>query len=188
MIHKNTNNNRAITIMPSELQDLWISEVILKSLATALSDYPGISEYLPDSTEQLRWKTGDCARRPTVPLSPEALASLLVAIRQRISQNNDLLSCFGSFFLVIDGRGIKLLTKQYGSEETAFDALKRMVPALDWNYMQDRANGELYLDLGISFHPHKHYEPNGRSLEIENPSIILFSYGKIHQKRQRISL
>jgi hypothetical protein len=153
MIHKNTNNNRAITIMPHELQDLWISEVIFKCLATALSHYPGISEYLPDSTQQLRWKTGDRARRPTIALSPESLASLLVAIRQKISQNDDLLSCFGSHFFVIDARGIKLLSKQYGSGETAFEALQRMVPTLDWNYMLDRANGELYLDLGISFHP-----------------------------------
>jgi len=153
MIHKNTNNNRAITIMPHELQDLWISEVILKSLVTALSHYSGISEYLPDSTQQLRWKTGDRARRPTIPLSPQSLAALLVAIGQKISQNDDLLSCFGSFFLVIDARGIKLLSKQSGSGETALEALQRMVPTLDWSYMQDRANGELYLDLGISFHP-----------------------------------
>jgi hypothetical protein len=153
MIHKNTNNNRAITIIPYELQDLWMSEVILKSLATALSHYPGILEYLPDNTQQLRWKTGDRARRPTIPLSPQSLAALLTIIHQKISQNIDLLSCFGSFFLVIDGRGIKLLSKQSGLEETAFEALQRMVPTLDWSYMLDRANGELYLDLGISFHP-----------------------------------
>lgn len=153
MIHKNTNNNRAITIMPYELQDLWMSEVILKSLATALSDYPGMSEYLPGSTQQLRWKAGDRARRPTIALSPQSLASLLVAIRQNITHNDDLLSCFGSFFLVIDARGIKLLSKQHGSGETTLKALERMVPTLDWNYMLDRANGELYLDLGTSFHP-----------------------------------
>lgn len=159
MIHKNTNNNRAITIMPHELQDLWISEVIFKSLVTALSHYPGISEYLPDNTQQLRWKTGDRARRPTIALSPQSLASLLVAIRQKISQNDDLLSCFGSYFFVLDARGIKLLSKQYGSGETAFEALQRMVPTLDWHYMLDRANGELYLDLGISFHPINTLDP-----------------------------
>jgi hypothetical protein len=159
MIHKNTNNNRAITLIPHELQDLWISEVIFKALATALSDYPGISEYLPDSTQQLRWKTGDRARRPTIALAPESLASLLLAIRQIVSQNDDLLSCFGSSFLVLDARGIKLLSKQYGPGENTFQALQRMIPTLDWNYMLDRANGELYLDLGVSFHPINTIEP-----------------------------
>jgi hypothetical protein len=159
MIHKNSNNNRAITIMPHELQELWISEAILKALASALGHYPGVVEYLPHSTEQLRWKTGDRARRPTIALSPESLASLLAAISYAVSQNNDLLSCFGSFFFVLDARGIKLLSKQYGPGETAFQALQRIVPGLDWNYMLDRNNGELYLDLGVSFHPINTIEP-----------------------------
>ena len=158
MIHKNTNNNRAITIMPHQLQELWISEVIFKALATALSQYPGISEYLPHSIQQLRRKGGDRARHPTIPLAPDSLASLFVAIRQTVSQNDDLLSCFGSFFFVLDARGIKSLSKQYGPGENTFQALQRMVPTLDWNHMLDRANGELYLDLGVSFHP-KTIEP-----------------------------
>ena len=159
MIHKNGNNHRAITIMPHELQELWISEAILKALVSALDHYPGVVEYLPHSTEQLRWKTGDRARRPTIALSPESLASLLAAISYAVSQNNDLLSCFGSFFFVLDARGIKLLSKQYGPGETAFQALQRIVPGLDWNYMLDRNNGELYLDLGVSFHPINTTEP-----------------------------
>jgi hypothetical protein len=159
MIHKNTNNNRTITIMPQELQDLWFSEVMLKALASALNQYPGIGEYLPHSTEHLRWKTGDRARRPTIPLAPESLASLLTAIHYGVSENDDLLSCFGSFFFVLDARGIKLLSKQYKQGETAFQALQGVVPGLDWDYMQDRANGELYLDLGVSFHPTATTEP-----------------------------
>lgn len=159
MIHKNTNNNRAITILPHELQELWISETIFKALASALGHYHGVAEYLPHSTEQLRWKTGDRARRPTIPLAPQSLASLLVAIRHEVSQNDDLLSCFGSFFFVLDARGIKLLSKQCGPEETPFQALQRVVPGLDWNYMLDRTNGELYLDLGVSFHPTNTTEP-----------------------------
>ena len=144
--------------MPHQLQELWISEVIFKALATALSQYPGISEYLPHSIQQLCQKGGDRARCPTIPLAPDSLASLFVAIRQTVSQNDDLLSCFGSFFFVLDARGIKSLSKQYGPGENTFQALQRMVPTLDWNHMLDRANGELYLDLGVSFHP-KTIEP-----------------------------
>jgi hypothetical protein len=159
MTHKNSSNNRTITIMPHELQDLWFSEAFFKALALALGQYPGIEEYLPQSTEQIRWKTGDRARRPTIALAPESLASLLAAIHHAVSQNEDLLSRFGSFFFVLDARGIKLLSKQYRPEETAFQTLQRIVPGLDWNLMQDRTKGELYLDLGVSFHPVNTTEP-----------------------------
>lgn len=168
MIHKNTNNNRTITIMPQELRDLWFSEAMLKALASTLNQYPGIGEYLPHSTEHLRWKTGDRARRPTIPLAPESLASLLTAIQSSIFEKDDLLSRFGSFFFVLDARGIKLLSKQYGPGETAFQALQRMVPSLHWNYMQDRAKGELYLDLGVSFHPTATTEPMVGLWRLEN--------------------
>ena len=159
MIHKHHSNNRTITIMPHELQDLWISEAIFKALSSALDQYPGIEEYIPQSTEQLRWKTGDRARRPTIALAPESLHSLLTNIRDTVSRNGDLLSQFGSFFFVLDARGIKLLSKQYGPGESAFQALQRIVPGLDWTRMQERCNGELYLDLGVSFHPVNTMEP-----------------------------
>jgi hypothetical protein len=101
----------------------------------------------------------DHARRPTIALAPESLSSLLAAIHHEVSQNDDLLSHFGSFFFVLDARGIKLLSKQCGPGETAFQVLQRIVPSLDWDYMLDRANGELYLDLGVSFHPINTTEP-----------------------------
>jgi hypothetical protein len=159
MMHRHTGNHRTITIMPHELQDLWISEAIFKALPSALGRYQGIEEYIPHSTEQLRWKTGDRARRPTIALAPLSLKSLLATIHCTVSQNKDLLSQFGSFFFVLDARGIKLLSKQYGPGETAFQALQRIVPSLDWSYMQERSNGELYLDLGVSFHPVNTLEP-----------------------------
>jgi len=167
--------------MPQELKELWISEVILKALASALEHYPGIVEYLPHNTEQLRWKTGGHARRPTIALAQESLSSLLAAICQEISQNDDLLSCVGSFFFVLDARGIKLLSKQYGQGETVFQALQRIVPSLDWNYMLDRANGELYLDLGVSFHPINTTEPTVGLLATRKPPVLICTYGKIKQ-------
>jgi hypothetical protein len=94
MIHKNIYNHRAVTIMPLELQELWISEAIFKALASALNHYPGILEYLPQSTEQLHWRTGDRARHPTISLTPQSLASLLVAIRHEVSQNPRTMTFF----------------------------------------------------------------------------------------------
>ena len=159
MVHKNENNNRAITVMPHELQELWLSEAVFKALQASMDHYPGTSEYLPHSTEQLRWKVGGHSRQPTFPVSPSAIKSLLANISSKVTKNEDLLSRFGSFFFVLDARGIKTLTKQHKSDMNAFQILQTVVPSLDWDHMMDRKNGELYLDLGISFHPINTSEP-----------------------------
>jgi hypothetical protein len=159
MVHKNNNNNRAITVMPQELQDLWLSEAVFKALNASMDCYPGTSEYLPHSTEQLKWKSGGQGRQPTFPMSPSTISALLDNIRSVSKNNEDLLSRFGSFFFVLDARGIKTLTKQHISERNAFQTLQTLVPCLDWEHMMDSKNGELYLDLGVSFHPIDTSEP-----------------------------
>ena len=159
MIHKNYNNNRSITIIPHELKELWFSEAVFKALENSMGCYPGTSEYLPRSAEQLRWKAGGHSRQPTFPVSPSAIRSLLANIRSELNSNEDLLSRFGSFFLVLDARGIKTLTKQHNSDVNAFQMLQTVVPSLDWDHMTNRTNGELYLDLGVSFHPINTLEP-----------------------------
>lgn len=161
MVHKNNNNNRAITIMPHELQDLWISEAVYKALNASMDCFPGISEYLPRSMDQLGWKArSGHGRQPTFSVSSSAVTSLLGKIHSEVLDNNqDLLSRFGSFFFVLDSRGIKTLTKQHASETNVFEMLQTLVPSLAWDHMKDRTNGELYLDLGISFHPINTSEP-----------------------------
>jgi hypothetical protein len=160
MVHKNINNNRAITIMPSELQDLWISEAVYKALYATMDCFPGTSEYLPRSMDQLRKARSGHGRQPTFPVSPSAVTSLLANIHSEVLDNNqDLLSRFGSFFFVLDSRGIKTLTKQHTSEMNVFEMLQTLIPSLAWDHMKDRTNGELYLDLGISFHPINTSEP-----------------------------
>ena len=180
MVHKNKNNNRAITLMPHELQELWLSEAVFKALAASMDDYPGISEYLPHSAEQLRWKAGGHSRQPTFPVSPPAMTSLLANIRSNVATNEDLLSRFGSFFFVLDARGIKTLTKQHKSDMDAFQILKTVVPSLDWDHMMDRTNGELYLDLGVSFHPINTSKPMVGlwRLSCLRPSYALMGYSK----------
>ncbi|KIN94369.1 hypothetical protein M404DRAFT_35142 [Pisolithus tinctorius Marx 270] len=62
---------------------------------------------------------------------------------------------YGSFFFVLECKGIKLWTKTTlsGAVQTPVQALLHGLPALDWSHMVDRANGELLVDLGISIHP-----------------------------------
>ena len=156
MVHKHNGNNRWITLMPQELQELWLSEAVFKALDSSMGRYSGTSEYLPQSTDQLKYKAG---RQPTFPVSPCAISSLLANIRSLTKNNEDLLSRFGSSFFVLDARGIKTLTKQHISEKNAFQTLQTLVPSLDWVHMMDRKNGELYLDMGVSFHSINTSEP-----------------------------
>lgn len=185
MVHKNNNNNRAITIMPHELQELWLSEAVFKALTASMDHYPGTSEYLPHSVEQLRWKAGGhSSRQPTFPVSPLAINSLLANIRSKVARNEDLLSRFGSFFFVLDARGIKTLTKQHKSDMNAFQILQTVVPSLDWDHMMDRKNGELYLDLGVSFHPVDTPEPMVGLWRLSSlrPSYALMGHSKQNYK------
>ena len=181
MVHRNENNNRAITVMPQELRELWLSEAVFKALAASMDPYPGTSEYIPHSLEQVRWRTGGQIRQPTLPVSPSAIASLLASLHHEVSENNvDLLSRFGSFFFVLDARGIKMLSKQHTSGEDAFQVLRNLVPSLDWEYMLDRTKGELYLDLGTSFHPINVSEPMVGLWRLSNlrSSYALMGYSK----------
>jgi hypothetical protein len=153
MIKKNPSNGRMITLMPRDLQDLWLSDAIIPACRRVFENVPGSDEYLPGSLEQMRWKTGDHRRNSMIPLVPDSISALPRMLTQIIQDSHDLLGRFGSFFFVLDSRGIKLLTKQHKPGENAFSLLRNMVPHPDWDYMLDRENGELYLDLGISFHP-----------------------------------
>ncbi len=69
---------------------------------------------------------------------------------------------FGSFFFVLEVKGIKALTKEmisnHGGSTSAtlkyvLDNLRKELNSLDWNYMADRSRGELFVDLGITYHP-----------------------------------
>lgn len=69
---------------------------------------------------------------------------------------------FGSFFFVLEGKGIKALTKEIVSDhggsvlvtlEKVLDNLREELNCLNWDYMANRCNGELFVDLGITYHP-----------------------------------
>ncbi|KAG1761221.1 hypothetical protein EDD22DRAFT_847902 [Suillus occidentalis] len=66
------------------------------------------------------------------------------------------LSMFGSSFFVLEGKGIKFITKdsQRGRFQGPEEALLYNLPDLDWHYMMNRNHGELLVDVGISFTPH----------------------------------
>ncbi len=154
MIHKPQKGQRYATLLPPCVQDLWFDKVVIPSCTAVLKDFPGLSEYLPPSLQDMR-KRLDYKQKSIFIANPK---KIMDEIQSRIREGGKLLSCFGSLFLVADGRGMKFATKQcitQSSEDAAhpsFEQIKHSFPELDWERMLDRSYGELYLDIGISYH------------------------------------
>jgi hypothetical protein len=159
MVHKPQKARRYATLLPQSVQDLWYDEVIIPSCKAVIKDNSGLTEYLPSSLHDMR-KQLNYKQKSVFILNPR---KLMREIQSRIHKGGDLLSCFGSPFLVADSRGMKFATKQClyqgsnGATQPAIELIKGSFPQLDWERMLDRKHGELYLDIGISYHSdHRH--------------------------------
>jgi hypothetical protein len=155
MVHKPQKARRYATLLPQCVQDLWFDRVIIPACNTVLTTYPGLSEYLPPSLQDVRRRLGYKQKSILI----QGHNKLLQEVEKRICEGGELLSCFGSFFVVADGRGMKVATKQSvsqgissGDTHPTFEQIKISFPDLDWDRMLDRNHGELYLDVGISYH------------------------------------
>jgi len=156
MIHKRENGSRFSTLVPLCVQDLWYDKVIIPSCNKILTAQPGLSEYVPLSLGDIRKRT-QYKQRSIFVLEP---SRLMKEVQKRVIEGGELLSCFGSFFIVMDGRGMKVATKQCIGQGLAADqggptmeTIKQSFRFLDWDRMMDRQHGELYLDIGMSYHP-----------------------------------
>jgi hypothetical protein len=59
---------------------------------------------------------------------------------------------------VLENKGSKLFTKKVsstneGSLRGSLHDMMNEFPGLDWDYMSDHRTGELYVDVGVSYHP-----------------------------------
>ncbi|KAG1846660.1 hypothetical protein C8R48DRAFT_563549, partial [Suillus tomentosus] len=160
MIHQHPVNGRRITLMPKEVLDIFWDRVLLPSIGdcTDVSWAP----YLKHTLEEARYKArgrdgrkGGWGPPKTIPLSDDDFRDVQDRMEARIRDGGGELSMYGSLFFILEGKGIKLLTKdgQRGRFSGPEEALRRNLSDLDWPYMMDRRHGELLLDVGISFTP-----------------------------------
>ncbi|KAF8129371.1 hypothetical protein EV363DRAFT_1169043 [Boletus edulis] len=156
MMHKNPKTGRSATLIPSPVQIVWLTQVLLPAIkATAPQE---IREYSDFSYEEWKWKAtvnNQLRSSRTLTLDPTTIENLVHRMRLIISQSHDgYLAPFGSFFFIADIRGIKLNTVTVrGRSIDPLVTLYQEIPTLDWEYMMCRENGQLLLDLGISYHP-----------------------------------
>lgn len=161
MIHRNPLNGRRITLIPKEVLDIFWDRLLLPSIGdcTDVSWAP----YLKHTLEEARYKArggdgrkGGWGSLKTIPLSDDDFRDVQERMQARIRDGEGELSMYGSLFFILEGKGIKLLTKdgQRGRFSGPEEALRRNLSDLDWSYMMDRRHGELLVDVGISFTPH----------------------------------
>ncbi|KAG1785186.1 uncharacterized protein HD556DRAFT_1250275 [Suillus plorans] len=159
IIHKRTNSSLKATRIPLDVIDLFWNEVVLPSIS---QEAPNSSlPYVDTTVHEIRYKSRKGgsgqpgSQRPkATPVSKVAFERIQRSMRTRV-KDQAMLAPYGSFFFVLEGKGIKLWTKdgQDGRYDSPYEALKKNFTNLDWNYMMDRNHGELYLDIGISFNP-----------------------------------
>jgi len=159
MIHRVQGTKTMVTLIPKVVQELWFSEVIIPAAREWLNEFTGLDEYLPHSTEELHLRFGHQGGTKLIPLSLPILLPLQDTIHSRIKEQPDLLGRFGSFFFVVDSRGIKVLSKQHPTTKNIYEELCTQFPQLNWDSVMDRSCGVLFLDLGISYHPPVQEEP-----------------------------
>jgi hypothetical protein len=183
MIWKDGQVNRYKTLIPKEVQELWITEVIMPACKEVFSENPAISEYIPGSVQELHWKSGNRKHQSITFTSQDLITTLINAMKQKVQVNPALLGRYGSFFFAADARGIKLTTKQclqpkgHGQDSPELSSIFGAFEDLDWEYMLDRSHGELYLDLGISFHT-KH----------NTPLVGLWRLNKLHESYELMGM
>jgi hypothetical protein len=153
MIHRNEYSGFRVNKVPFEVQCFWLTGIVLPAIvAVAIA---GEEEYVNYNLDEWRWKAchhDAFTNVKTSAIIPSKLDRLQFVMRDIISKNYIDFGMFGSFFFVSDARGIKSLT--LGDDPYA--ALKREYSSMDWEYAMERKNGQLFLDLGISYHPKTH--------------------------------
>jgi hypothetical protein len=158
--HDDPISGKRVTIIPNDIEDTFWDRVLLPSIG----DCADISwqAYMKQSLHEARYKNkggpGATSGRRTskiIPLSNDDFIDVQARMHERIKDGQMELSMFGSCFFVLEGKGIKLITKdgQRGRFLGPEEALLRNLPDLDWHHMMDRRHGELLVDVGISFTP-----------------------------------
>jgi hypothetical protein len=158
MIHRDELSGHRVTNMPKHVLEYFWIHVLLPAIAENVDDAeaPYAALTLPEVQYKAR-KNGTRQRKPgrpkAIPFAPRVLQGIMKTMRQIIKEKPERLTLFGSFFFVVEAKGIKLWTKSRADQKKPIQSLMTEFPALDWDYMTDHRHGELVVDLGITFHP-----------------------------------
>ncbi|KAI9449509.1 hypothetical protein HD554DRAFT_2181041 [Boletus coccyginus] len=153
MIHRSPFTGRCMNMMPKGVLDPFWEEILLPAIGDRATE--SYAPYMSQTLEEVRYKQrGSFRSQKTLPLSNQAFLEVQDSMKALIKECTDH-SIYDSFFFVVEGKGIKLLTKdgQEGVYVSPEAALRENLSCLSWDYMLDRNHGELIVDVGVSFTP-----------------------------------
>ncbi|EIW51258.1 uncharacterized protein TRAVEDRAFT_54722, partial [Trametes versicolor FP-101664 SS1] len=161
MLHRHEARGTWEALIPFEVQRMFWNEVLLPALRQNAE--PGTEAYMPATVDENLLRAGSKDQRKgahfkakTVNIQPHILTDLQATMREIIRDNPEL-DLYGSFYFVLDAKNLKLQTRMslhdVKQASSPWSKLKLCQPCLDLDYMVDRRNGELHIDIAYSFTP-----------------------------------
>ncbi|KAG1724228.1 uncharacterized protein EDB91DRAFT_1255320 [Suillus paluster] len=116
MIHQHPVNGWRIMLMPKEVLDIFWDRVLLPSIGdcTDVSCAPYLKQTLEEAQYKARGRDGckgGWGPPKTVPLSDDDFMEVQKCMQACIRDGEGELSMYESLFFILEGKGIKLLTK-----------------------------------------------------------------------------
>ena len=151
MKHKNPLTGQSATLIPWEIQNQFLVEVLHPAMAFASDEACHL--YVDYDIETWRWKsTTMYGFKKTVVMQHEQLSTLQDVMKDTIAQDPEL-AHFGSFFFVMEAKGIKLRTMTMDRDVNVLEVLYEKFSCVNFDQLSKRENGQVLIDLGLGYHP-----------------------------------
>jgi len=152
MKHRHPLRRGSETKLPYEVETFWFRHLVYPALNKLKA--AGVKPYTNFVYEDILFKHKG-AKEQSIMVSPQHLEEILQNIHGTLKENASRphFSRFGSLFFVLQIVGMKVSTSLDEGWAELWEKLVRQHSNLDWEYMENPANGELLVDLGFGVHP-----------------------------------
>ena len=151
MKHRHPLTGRAATLIPWAIQNQFLVDVLHPAMAFASDE--AMDPYVHYDIDTWRWKSANLyGFKKTVAIQHHRLSRLQRAMEEIIREDPDLVH-FGSFFFLMDGKGIKLRTMTMTSNVNVLEVLQAKFSCVDFEELSKRDNGQVLMDIGLGYHP-----------------------------------
>jgi hypothetical protein len=163
MIHHQEYTGRQATYLPLEILVWFWNMVVLPALRFVIDSTSREPFYEFSVKEYTRKRAGKKAAGDDALYSgfskqvdPTTFVRLQNKMRDILEEASDTqqMDRFKSFFFVVECKGFKLnVISKRG--DTVMESLRHNVPQMAWDYVLDRKNGEVHMDVGFTYHPQR---------------------------------
>ena len=152
MKHRHPLRRGSETKIPLEVEMFWLQELVYPALNKLKA--AGVKPYTNVDYEDILFKHREL-KEQSILVSPEQLQEILKQVLEELrrKEKRPNFSRFGSLFFVLQIVGIKVSTSLDKGWVGLWEKLAKQHSNLDWKHMENPANGELLVDLGVGIHP-----------------------------------